>query len=176
MVAKHRRSEIEPSLMSRGAPVETADIWPEAVGYGQTSYPEPSAYGTNDYGRPWGGGNGYGDAFGGNDAGGAALQPGRAAAPDDDVWQEWHDWRNWGPPPAMHPDHPSAPVPRVQLPEDHPSGSMAVRAPGPDVLPQRRRDGFGRGAAARRCDQMPVTTAAADGFTPSLTADPLTTR
>ena len=35
MVAKHRRSEGEPSLMSAGAPVAAADDWPEAVGYGQ---------------------------------------------------------------------------------------------------------------------------------------------
>lgn len=43
------------------------------------------------------------------------------------------DWQDWGPPPALHPDHPSAPVPRVQLPADHPSGPMRSprgRAPG----------------------------------------------
>ena len=168
MVAKHRRSDSEPSLMSPGAPVETADIWPEAVGYGRAGgtawpmggssgpgraaagYPGPSAYGGNDYG-----GNDYGgDGYGGDDFGGAAVQPAWLGAPDD-VWQEWHDWRNWGPPPAMHPDHPSAPVPRVQLPADQPPESTApVRAPGPGGLPQRRRDGSarGRGNPAQRPD------------------------
>ncbi len=170
MVAKHRRSEGEPSLMSAGAPVAAADDWPEAVGYGQasgaawqagmhsrvvrpggTSYPAPTGYD----GTPYGGAaydgtgydrTGYGDTgYGDTGYGSAAAEPGWAAAPDADVWQEWQDWRNWGPPPPMHPDHPSAPVPRVQLPADHPSAPMAaLRDSGPAVLPQRRAEGSAR--------------------------------
>jgi hypothetical protein len=52
--------------------------------------------------------------------------------------QDWRDWRDWGPSPELHPDHPSAPVPRVQLPADHPSAPMsAVRAPSAPDLPGR---------------------------------------
>ena len=35
-------------------------------------------------------------------------------------------WQDWGPPPELHPDHPSAPVPRVRFPADHPSRPMPV--------------------------------------------------
>jgi hypothetical protein len=38
--------------------------------------------------------------------------------PRGDTGQDWEVWQDWGPPPALHPDHPSAPVPRVQLPDD----------------------------------------------------------
>jgi len=146
VVAKHRRSEGEPSLMSAGAPVAAADDWPEAVGYGQApgaawpagmhsrvirpagaSYPAPTGYGDTGYD-----GTGYVDSgYDGAGYGGAAAEPGGAAAPDTDVWQEWQDWRNWGPPPPMHPDHPSAPM-------------AALRDSGPAVLPQRRAEGSAR--------------------------------
>jgi hypothetical protein len=86
VVPKHRRSETEPWLASAGARVHTAEVWPEAVGYGQV-----------------------------------AATPGRAAGQS---WREWEDWQDWGPPPELHPDHPSAPVPRVQFPPDHPSAPM----------------------------------------------------
>ncbi len=53
--------------------------------------------------------------------------------PKGHAWQEWENWQDWGPPPAMHPDHPSAPVPRVQLPDDGYDGGN--RRP---LLPSRR--------------------------------------
>jgi hypothetical protein len=43
----------------------------------------------------------------------------------------------WGPPPAMYPDHPSAPVPRLQLPDGHPSGPMPIQRPPAPTLPVR---------------------------------------
>ena len=44
--------------------------------------------------------------------------------------QEWQDGQTWGLPPALPPDHPSAPMPAVQLPADHPSAPMpAVQLP-----------------------------------------------
>jgi hypothetical protein len=117
VVPKHRRSEIEPSLASVGAPVNTSEFWPEAVGYGS--------------------------------------------------WQERQDWQDWGPPPALHPDHPSAPVPRVQFPADHPSAPVprvrlpadhppgpmsAPRTPGAPDLAQR-----GPGGSARTWSGPPQT-------------------
>jgi hypothetical protein len=45
----------------------------------------------------------------------------------------------------MHPDHPSAPVPRIQFSDDYPSGPMpAPRPSGPPDLPQRRPGGSAR--------------------------------
>lgn len=86
MVPKHRRSGLQPSLASAGAPADATEFRPGAA------------------------------------RGGEALEA--------RSWQDWNDWQDWGPPPALHPDHPSAPVPRVQLPADHPSGPMpAPRAP-----------------------------------------------
>ena len=129
---KHRRSEEEPSLASLRAPANTAEYWPEAVGYSPVgaraghpgaTYPPPDGY----------------DA--------AAAGPGWAASPQGHPWQEqeWEDWRDWAPPPALHPDHPSAPVPRVLFPADHPSGPMpAPPVPGPPDLPRRRPAGSAR--------------------------------
>jgi len=111
-VPKHRRSEIEPSRAAVRAPANTAEIWPEAVGYGQTAV-----------------------NFG------PAAAPGWQVAPEDRSWQEWEDWQEWGPPPALHPDHPSAPVPRVQFSDDHPSGPMpARRTPAGPESPRWRPD------------------------------------
>jgi hypothetical protein len=111
VVPKHRRSEVEPSRASRGAPAEPAEFWPEAAGYD-----------------------------------GAAARASLAAALEDQSWQESQDWRDWGPPPALHPDHPSAPVPRVQILPEDPSGYPAA--------------GPARGAAdlAQRQPKAPATT------------------
>ncbi len=69
-------------------------------------------------------------------------EPGWTAAPEEQPWEEWRDWQDWGPPPALHPDHPSAPVPRVRFPADQPSGPLpAARAPSLPDLPQRRPGG-----------------------------------
>jgi hypothetical protein len=122
VVPKHRRSEIEPSLASVRAPGNTAEYWPEAVGYGPIG--AGAGHAVIDYPVP----NGYD---------GADAEAGWTASPQGGSWQEqeWDDWRNWPPPPALHPDHPSAPVPRVQYPADYdyPSGQMsAPRASGYD--------------------------------------------
>ncbi len=136
MVPKHRRSEIESLLPSAG--VNTADFLPEAVGYGQataTAWPSGSHSSVGSSGNGYPTPNGYA----------GAVAEADWAAPDEQAWEEWQDWQDWGPPPAMHPDHPSAPVPRIQFPSDHPSGPMpAVRAPGPPELPQRRPGGSAR--------------------------------
>jgi hypothetical protein len=128
MVPKHRRSEIEPPLASVRAPAYTAEDWPEAVGYG------PRAVAAGPMAAP--------------EPGWAAAPPGHSWqdwAPQDPSWQEWEEWQDWGPPPALHPDHPSAPVPRIQLPDDYPSGPMpAQRRSGPPELPQRRPGGSAR--------------------------------
>ena len=116
VVPKHRRSVVEPS----------AEYWPEAVGYGQAAV----AVGPAGYDYP--AGNGYDGADAESDW----------AIPADQSWQEW---QAWGPPPALHPDHPSAPVPRVELPADHPSGPMpTARTSGPPDLPRRRPGGSAR--------------------------------
>jgi hypothetical protein len=52
------------------------------------------------------------------------------AALEGAYWQEPQGWRDWGPPPELHPDHPSAPFARVQILSDHPSGPMPAY-PGP---------------------------------------------
>jgi hypothetical protein len=68
-----------------------------------------------------------------------------AATLEGNSFGEWQEWRDYGPPPVMHPDHPSAPVPRVEFPADHPSGPMpAAYLPGPPEMPQRRPGGSGR--------------------------------
>jgi hypothetical protein len=75
--------------------------------------------------------------------------------PPDSLGNSWPQWG--GPPPALFPDHPSAPVPRVRLPQapaqagpvmpgraapGAPSGPMAPPA-GPPGLPRRRPTGPG---------------------------------
>jgi hypothetical protein len=124
-VPKHRMSEIEPSRASAWAHANTAADWPEAVGYGQFAAAGPMA----------------------------APEPGWAAAQQGHSWQELEEWQNWGPPPVMHPDHPSAPVPRIQFSDDYPSGPMpASRPSGPPDLPRRRP-----GASARTRNPPPQT-------------------
>jgi hypothetical protein len=140
-VPKHRRSEVEPSLAWLGAPADDDEFWPEAVGYGQAAGPARA--------RPVGN---------------------RYPAPDDDgpdSWQEWQrqPWNDWVPPPELHPDHPSAPVPRILLPADHPSGPMpAARPPGAPGLPQRRpgRPGTGPDNGNRRLYVVPNDEPPAD--------------
>jgi hypothetical protein len=135
-----------------GAPVNTAEFWPEAVRHGQAAataepmaghgqwpagYGYPAWNGYNDD-PSWNGDdrpswNGY-DAPAWNDYDGGAADPRWAPAPDGHSWQELQNWQEWPPPPALYPDHPSAPVPRVLFPADHPSGPMpAFRAPDPDL-------------------------------------------
>lgn len=141
MVPKHRRSEIESLLPS--ASVNRADYLPEAVGYGQTTA-TATAWPPGAHSRAGSPGNGYpaSDDYDGSVGYGGAAEPGWGADPDELPWQESQDWQNWGPPPELHPDHPSAPVPRIQLPADHPSGPMpAAAAPRASELPQRHPGG-----------------------------------
>jgi hypothetical protein len=170
-VPKHRRSEIEsllpsagvntaeylPEAVGYGQATATATAWPAGshsrVGPSANGYPASNDYdgypAANGYdGYPASNGydgypasNGYDGYPASNGYGGAAAEPGWAA-PEGESWQDWQDWQDWGPPPAMHPDHPSAPVPRIQFPADHPSAPMPVtREPG---LPQRRPGGSAR--------------------------------
>jgi hypothetical protein len=125
VVPKHRMSDIEPAQASAWPAANTAEDWPRAVGYGQFAAT----------------------------AGPLAALPDWAAEPQEHSWQELEEWQNWGPPPAMHPDHPSAPVPRIQFSDDYPSGPLpATRAPGPPDLPRRRP-----GGSARTWNQPPRT-------------------
>jgi hypothetical protein len=173
VVPKHRRSEIKASLASGVAPANAAEYWPEAVGYGQAAAAAGPAV---LYARVEPAGSGY-PAPNGYD--GAAAEPGWDVPPQGLSWQDWQDlqyWQDLGPPPEMHPDHPSAPVPRVQFPADHPSRPMpAVRAPGGPDLPQRRPGGSERTWSAppqapdagyhngsRRLHAVPDGAAAAD--------------
>lgn len=88
---------------------------------------------------------------------GSNGSPARSASdwPPDSLGNSWPQWG--GPPPALHPDHPSAPVPRVRVPQTPaqpgpvmpgraapgtPSGPMAPPA-GPPRLPRRRPTGPG---------------------------------
>jgi hypothetical protein len=146
VVAKHRRSE-DPSLASVGARARRGEFGPEPAGYGQaTAWPAGYGYASSrDYDAP--------------------ADPGLRAAPEEWFWQ---DGRNWGPPPALHPDHPSAPVPRIQFPADHPSGPMwAVRGPAGPGRPGPRGPaapsprGPGRRDSGRH---ESVTTTAAVGY------------
>jgi hypothetical protein len=166
VVPKHRRSEFESALASAGAPADSAEFWPEAVGYGQAG---ATAGPTAVHARVVPAGNGY-PAPNGYD--GAAAGPGRAAPPDGlswQEWQDWQDWRNWGPPPELHPDHPSAPVPRIQLPADYPPGPVpAPRAPREPDLPPRRQGG----PARTRSGQPPTPDAGYDNGSRRLHAVP----
>ena len=135
MVPKHRRSEIEPSRASLRSPASPAEIWPEAVGYGQaaaTFRPAARRAGVGPAGNGYRAPTGYDRA---------AADPDWEVAHEAHAWQEWEDWQDWGPPPALHPDHPSAPVPRVQFPDDHPSRPMPVpRISGPPEPPRWQWD------------------------------------
>jgi hypothetical protein len=138
VVPKHRRSEFDALLPSAG--VNTADFLPEAVGYGQATA-TATAWPPVSHSSVGPSGNGYPESNGYDGPGAGADWSGQ----DEQSWQDWQDWQDWGPPPAMHPDHPSAPVPRVQFPADHPSRPMpAVRPQSERDLPQRRPGGSAR--------------------------------
>lgn len=89
---------------------------------------------------------------------GSNGSPARSASdwPPDSLGTSWPQWG--GPPPALHPDHPSAPVPRVRVPQapaqagpvmpgraapGTPSGPMPSPLAGPPRLPRRRPTGPG---------------------------------
>jgi hypothetical protein len=104
-------------------------------------YNGAAQYGGAEYGGYNGGGGYDGARYDGARYDGASAEADWTPDAEGSNW-EWNDWQNWGPPPAMHPDHPSAPVARVQLPPDHPSGQYAApRRPvardsdGPGSLP-----------------------------------------
>jgi len=129
-VPKHRRSEIEPSRASLRSRANLAESWPEAVGYGQASATVRPAAGRARAGHA---GHGYRapTSYDG------APEPDWEVAHEGHPWQEWAERQDWGPPPALHPDHPSAPVPRVQFSDDYPSRPMPVpRISGPPEPPQ----------------------------------------
>src|SRR5215469_4253260 len=174
VVAKHRRSD-NPMASAR-APSRGPEYWPEGVGYDRPANARPVAMQTTarPAGNRYPGSIDYNDAPGGyNDAPGgyndARAASGWSAVPEEQSWQEWEDWqdgRDWGPPPEMHPDHPSAPVPRVHLPDTHPSGPMWIpRSPGGSGRPGPRRPATpsprGSGGPGRH---SAVTTTATVGY------------
>jgi hypothetical protein len=122
VVPKHRRSEIEPSLASLGAPLNTAEFWPEAVGFGQAAAGGVATAVHERVGPPANGP--ASNSYDGTAEQRWAASPEGLSWQDWQEWQQWRDWRDWGPLPDLHPDHPSAPVPRVQLPADHPSAPV----------------------------------------------------
>jgi hypothetical protein len=130
VVPKHRRSD-NPSLVSVGAPVNRTQYGLDA-GY----YPA-----SNGHSR-------------------APNEPGWADGQDGYNWQEWQDWHDWAPPAELHPDHPSAPVPRVQFPADHPSGPWPI----PRGLPGPGPAGAGGRPSPAGQDQLrPLPPAVDDG-------------
>jgi hypothetical protein len=80
----------------------------------------------------------------------------------DDTGPRWPQvpteatWQDWGPPPELHPDHPSAPVPRVRLP--------ATRWESPAVPP---------GGASARTQQWPSQPTSAPGAGAPRHAEPV---
>lgn len=141
VVPKHRRSE-SPSLASAGSPMNRTEFGPHAVWYGEAG-PRPVHVMVvpADNGHP-------------ESEDDSGIEPSWAAATESQLWQDWQD-QDWSPPPALHPDHPSAPVPRVWLPDDHPSGPMP--APGAPLAPGTA-DTSSRWPAARygQPDWVPV--------------------
>ena len=143
---RHRRSEVEPSLAPLGAPVDIATNWPEPVRYGYTAGSAAALparrVDPDDYDYPES--RGYQAA---------ARELDWTPAPGGQSWPEWQGWEDFGPPPALHPDHPSAPVPRVQFAADDQwgpePGPRERRAPD---LPQRRLGASARAAAQRPPD------------------------
>jgi hypothetical protein len=130
VVPKHRRSVIQPSLPSVGAPVNTAECPPEAFGYGWS----PAVGGpTAVHARSVAEDDGYRARA---DYVSATAEPDWTAALEGRSWQDPEDWQYLGPPPALHPDHPSAPLPRAQFPPDQPLRPLPVpRVPGPPAPP-----------------------------------------
>jgi hypothetical protein len=134
VIPKHRRSD-QPSLASVGAPLYGAEFESEALGYSRAiDYSESNGYrGPTSNGYRSAASNGYRSAA--SNGYPSSGYHNTAAEPDWGAVPEAQDWQNWGPPPALYPDHPSAPVPRVQLSADHPSGPMPVlrglAGPGP---------------------------------------------
>ncbi|HTX83834.1 MAG TPA: hypothetical protein VME44_16745 [Streptosporangiaceae bacterium] len=152
--------------MLPSASVNRADYLPAAVGYGQTTA-TATAWPPGAHSRVGSAGNAYpasddydgSTGYGGSAGYGGAAEPDWGADPDELPWQESQDWQNWGPPPELHPDHPSAPVPRIQFPADHPSGPMpAAVAPSASELPQRHP-----GGQPRTWGPRPRTAEAASG-------------
>ena len=107
---KHRRSDILPAPAPFGAPADVAEYWPEPVGYG---HPNAIAGGPARRAGAYATGDGYDDYY---DDGGRGADASWAPVPDERSRQDWEDWQREIAPPLMHPDHPSAPVPMVQLP------------------------------------------------------------
>ncbi len=126
MVAKHRRSETERALASVGAPVNTFDFDQKPGEYDRRRVGGPVAVqmraglarrgDSGSYAAP----SRYDDGYYG-----PADDRGWGEPPRGQSWQEWQDWQDWEQAPSLYPDHPSAPVPRIQIAPDHPSRPMS---------------------------------------------------
>ena len=163
MVPELRRPDFDPSPGPRGAVAEPAGFWPDQAGYGpavdidmrdvrgsaetvarpmasgrhRRSAPE-QLWNRNDPARMGGGPDGFGQG------GGAAFWP-----------PQWD-----APPPELHPDHPSAPVPRIRVAE----------------TPPRRPEPGNRGGpahpAAYYSQEPPYSAGRGDGAGPALSGRP----
>ena len=129
MVSKHRRSDDGPVLAPVQAPLSTAEFWSEEVGPRQADFLASR--------RPT-----HARALGSPISDGSGPIPvyGFAAQDADPEWSSGSgvpSWEDWGPPPALYPDHPSAPVPRVRVrtdrtgSADHTGAQPAANGRGP---------------------------------------------
>ena len=162
---KHRRFDAELPPAPDGMPSSSAEYLPSPV-----DVADPVA----DANAMWGPGRGGTLA---SQDGALAPANGFPALADPD-WPPdlggTASWPQWdGPPPALHPDHPSAPVPRVRMPQaperraPGPAGPGRVPAghPGPQAqaspldgsvpLPQRRPGGASPGNRPPRANPAP---------------------
>jgi hypothetical protein len=108
VVPKHRRSEAETALVPARAPLSAAEFWSDELGRRRA---DPLARRRPAHARALGSPasdrTGPMASMAGQDDEGWPLGPGQPS------------WDAWGPPPALHPDHPSAPVPRVRVQVDY---------------------------------------------------------
>ena len=181
---KHRRFDNELPSAPDGMPFGSAEYLPSPV-----DVADPVA----DANAMWGPGRGGTLAY---QAGDGALAPANGfPRPADPDWPpnlggsgSWPQWD--GPPGALHPDHPSAPVPRVrtqQAPERRapgPAGPGRVPAgrPGPQAqvspldgsarLPQRQPGGANPGNRAPRANPAARANPQAQGYGPTQGYDP----
>jgi hypothetical protein len=123
----------------------------------QGGAPANAEYGWADPAGPeadWSAGGGYRAP---NDYDMAGAEPGWVAALVGQSPEDWQYGQDWGAPPELHPDHPSAPVPRIRFPEDNqPWTSWAPRppaSPGPDGAGSRPSSASAQDLPRRR----PVT-------------------
>jgi DMSO/TMAO reductase YedYZ heme-binding membrane subunit len=151
---RRRTGSREPGLPAElpTAPTATAGFGAPPAGTQDTGpqWPQASAYDTGPH-RP------QAPAY---DTG-----PHRPQAPAHDTGPRWahvpaeSSWPDWGPPPELHPDHPSAPVPRVRAPVSRWESPPAPPGGGPGGARGRPQHGSQHGPE-RWPEQPPRTPGA----------------